>query len=62
RAFQLAFSRQPAGEEVQWCSDFLSSQAERLTAAGEQATVAEQGALANLCQMLLNTDEFLHVR
>ena len=62
RVFQLAFSRQPAAEELGWCRDFLGNQAERLTAAGEQAAAAEQGALVNLCQMLLNTNEFLYVR
>jgi hypothetical protein len=62
KVFQLAFSRQPAAEEQEWCGDFLGNQAERLTAAGEQAVAAEQGALVNLCQMLLNTNEFLYVR
>jgi hypothetical protein len=62
RVFQLAFSRQPAAEELEWCGDFLGNQAERLTAAGEQGAAAEQGALVNLCQMLLNTNEFLYVR
>jgi hypothetical protein len=62
RAFQLTFSRQPAAEEVQWCGEFLARQVDRLTAGGEQPTAVEQAALANLCQMLLNTNEFLYVR
>jgi mono/diheme cytochrome c family protein len=69
-AWRLTFARQPAPEELQHAVAFLASQtpgppSEQPTTAGAQpvTTAAEQpvDALANLCQILMSTNEFLYV-
>jgi len=63
RAFELAFCRQPADEEMTLCSDFLARQEQQVQAdEGQSAEAAQRVALEALCQMLLNTNEFLYVR
>jgi mono/diheme cytochrome c family protein len=69
-AWRLTFARQPAPEELRHAMAFLASQtpgppSEQAPTAGAQpvATAAEQpvDALANLCQILMSTNEFLYV-
>jgi hypothetical protein len=59
-AFEIALSRPPDEAERTWSSELLARQAERFRAAGEPADRADQRALASLCQMLLNSNEFLY--
>ncbi len=60
-AFRLALARKPSREEVSWSLELLQREAGRrlATAAGPEA--ADLEALASLCQMILNSNEFLHV-
>ena len=60
-AFALALGRRPDGEELAAAQELLAKHAARLQ--NEAGTSAEQtnAALASLCQMLLNTNEFLYV-
>ena len=60
RAFEIALARPPAPEELAWASDLLARQRERFLAAGGPADEADRKALAQLCHMLLNTNEFLY--
>jgi len=60
-AFRLALGRPPSDDEAQLTRDLLARQRERHRAAGEEKTDPPQAALANFCQMLLNTNEFLYV-
>ena len=61
-AFQLAFCRPPRATEHSASRDFLARQAARYQ---EQKKLAPEqsadAALVNLCQMLLNANEFLYV-
>ena len=60
-AFRLALARKPSREELSWSRELLEREALRrlATAAGPEA--ADLEALASLCQMILNSNEFLHV-
>ena len=60
-AFRLALARKPSREELSWSRELLEQEARRrlATAAGPEA--ADLEALASLCQMILNSNEFLHV-
>jgi hypothetical protein len=60
RALRLAFGRPPMGEERAGLRAFVAAQAERhaRAGAGERATML---ALADLCQMLLSSNEFAYV-
>ncbi len=60
-AFRLALARKPSREELSWSRELLEREARRrlATAAGPEAAALE--ALAGLCQMILNSNEFLHV-
>ncbi|MCY3758516.1 MAG: PSD1 and planctomycete cytochrome C domain-containing protein [Acidobacteria bacterium] len=60
-AFRLALARKPSREELSWSRELLEREARRrlATAAGPEA--ADLEALASLCQMILNSNEFLHV-
>ena len=60
-AFRLALARKPSREEISWSLELLQREAGRrlATAAGPEA--ADLEALASLCQMILNSNEFLHV-
>jgi hypothetical protein len=61
-AFQLALSRSPTADEADLARHLLARHRERLLA--QPGTAAEQAgnqALSHLCQMLLNTSEFLYV-
>jgi hypothetical protein len=61
-AFQIALGREPSPEELAWSLKFLEDQA-RNHQSGDDKTPAEQSereALIDLCQMVLNTSEFLY--
>ncbi|MFM9010691.1 MAG: hypothetical protein ACKON8_07425, partial [Planctomycetota bacterium] len=61
RAYRLAFGRPPSAAEAARAIGFLSEQAADHVAAGRTAAEAGPDALADLCQMLLASNEFLHV-
>lgn len=69
RAWQLAFNRKPAQQELADALDFLSRQEEHLKAASKQDEKAKTGGkptpelqpLTNLCQALLSANEFLYL-
>jgi hypothetical protein len=58
-AFRLALARPPSAEEQDVCARLLERQA--LIFREAKMPDAERGALVQLCQMLLNTSEFLYV-
>ena len=62
-AYRLALCRPPDCDELATSREFLSRQAARHQAHGQQPSrsSAADAALANLCQMLLNTNEFLYI-
>jgi hypothetical protein len=59
RAYRLAYCRPPSAGEVARGTAFLTAQAADHVAAGRGPDEAE--ALADFCQMLLASNEFLHV-
>ena len=60
-AFRLAFARRPDATEVGWSRELLDQQT-KLRGGGElSADQVSLKALANLCQTLFNTNEFLYV-
>nr|MDQ2899111.1 DUF1549 and DUF1553 domain-containing protein [Acidobacteriota bacterium] len=52
RAYKIAFARKPSDAERKMALDFWSK---------EQKLTSKQGALADLCQMLLNSNEFVYM-
>ena len=58
RAFQLAFQRMPAEAELTRCRAFLEKPLEATTTANEAETIPH-GTLADLCLVLLNSNEFI---
>ncbi len=56
-AYRIAFSREPAADEVVSASEFLSRQRARHGASPE----ANHRAMADLCQVLLSLNEFLFI-
>ncbi len=60
-AFRLALARKPSMEEVSWSQQLLEREVGRHLATGSSAEAANLKALASLCQMILNSNEFLHV-
>ena len=61
-AFQIALARKPALEEEASGLELVKRQVERYAASGVSAGEASQKALANLCRMLWNSNEFLYVQ
>jgi hypothetical protein len=61
-AFQIALARKPSVEEEASGLDLVKKQTDRYTAPGTTAEEASQKALANLCRMLWNSNEFLYVQ
>jgi hypothetical protein len=61
RAFLLSLSRKPSGGESEQCVLFLNRQATRFRAEKLSGEQADRQALAQLCQTLLNTSEFLYL-
>ncbi|MEX2560679.1 MAG: DUF1553 domain-containing protein, partial [Pirellulales bacterium] len=60
-AFRLALSRPPRPQELTWSMELVERQASRFISAGSEPRQAEHKALAALCHMLLNTNEFLYI-
>lgn len=60
KAFQFAFSREANAAELEHCRQFLNTQTERRKASA--ADNAQHTALADLCRMLLATNEFLYLQ
>ncbi len=60
-AFRLALAREPSAGEISWSQELLGREQERYRAAEGNAEAARFTALASLCQMLFNSNEFLHV-
>ena len=58
RAFQLAFQRLPAEAELTRCQEFLE-EPEKLPSATSEAVANPHGTLADLCLVLLNSNEFI---
>jgi hypothetical protein len=61
RAYHLAYGRPPSAAEAARALTFLTEQTNDHVAAGRPAAEAVPAALADLCQMLLASNEFLHV-
>ena len=61
-AFQIALARKPVLEEEASSLELVKRQVERYAASGVSAGEASQKALANLCRMLWNSNEFLYVQ
>lgn len=62
RAFRVALAREPAEAEAAWATELLERQTQRYQQAAMSPAEAADKALAHLCQMLLNTNEFLYIR
>jgi hypothetical protein len=62
-AFRLALARRPTPDQTHYGETWLDEQAARYAQADPRGTPAqaEQRALADLCLMLLNTNEFLYI-
>ena len=60
-AFLAAFSRDASADELNLLSDFLTKQQTRYSTGGEQDESIRQKALADLCHMLLVSNEFVYV-
>ena len=60
-AFQIALGREPEDSEVEECLTFLADQAALEAADASQKDQADGNDLAELCHMLLSTNEFLYV-
>lgn len=60
-AWLLALSRRPVESEFNACESFLEDQAKTYATSGQQPTEAATNALADLCQMIFSTNEFLYV-
>ncbi|MEX0677452.1 MAG: PSD1 and planctomycete cytochrome C domain-containing protein [Pirellulales bacterium] len=61
RAFKIALARAPDDEEARWAAELLARQFTRYQKTPMPPDEASQKALAHLCQMLLNTNEFLYI-
>ena len=60
-AFQSALSRPPTPREEAWTGKLIEDEVRRSLAQNLSVPEAESRAMASLCQMLFNTNEFLHV-
>ena len=61
-AFQIAIGRRPTDEETRWCSELIERQRIRYTKGETTDAQARRQALAQLCKVLFNTNEFLYVQ
>ncbi len=57
----VAFSREATPDELSAMSEFVTEQQTRYSARGEQADASRRKALADLCHMLLASNEFVYV-
>ena len=60
-AFRLALARVPSGQEVEWSRELLEREEQRYLTKKANLEAARLEAWASLCQMLFNSNEFLHV-
>ena len=60
-AFLAALSREPNADELSVLNDFMIVQQARYSTVGEPADSTRQKALADLCHMLLVSNEFVYV-
>ncbi|MDQ6700488.1 MAG: DUF1553 domain-containing protein [Acidobacteriota bacterium] len=60
-AYRYAFGRSPAADELQWTRGLLDRERQRYIAAGKPQADSHLDALASVCHVLLNTNEFLYV-
>ena len=58
-AFQVAYSRQPSEDELSRCREFLMTQSSQHE--GKTPEEARDAAWADLCRLLLATNEFLYI-
>ena len=58
--FAIALGRKPSPDELSWGLQFLKDQSENHRADKAAPNQSEREALVNLCQMVLNTSEFLY--
>ena len=61
RAFAAALARPPTPQEEVWSQELLDNEVSRSLDRNLPPPEAERQAVASLCQMLFNTNEFLHV-
>ncbi len=59
--YRLTLCRQPTSLEIKICRAFLDEQTTTHTGDKSRAKAAHRKALADLCQMLLSTNEFLYI-
>jgi hypothetical protein len=59
-AFRLILGRSPRPEEAVWSTALLERQAARSGPGAAGPGVPEKAALTHLCQVLLNTSEFVY--
>lgn len=60
-AFRLVLGRSPSPEELRWSHDFLEEHRRLLAEEHTPADLAALQAFGSLCQLLLNTSEFLYL-
>jgi hypothetical protein len=59
--FQIVFARTPTAVELAKSLEFLDEQQRSYVSTGNPADKARATALADLCHMLLSSNEFLYV-
>ena len=60
KAFAIAIARPPVEDETARCTELLRRHTERFTTAGKAPADVAREALTHLCQVLLNSSEFLY--
>jgi hypothetical protein len=60
--FRITLGRSPTAKELAWSLDTLHQLTDRYRTAGNDASRANQKALAGLCHTLMNTNEFLYIQ
>jgi hypothetical protein len=60
-AFRHAFGRSPSGDEKEWALSLYSRERDRYLHAARSDSDSSREALASLCHVLLNANEFLYV-
>lgn len=61
RAYQIAFSRPPSGDEARLGASFLASQRAAYLRAGRREAEANRAALVDFCQAMLGMNEFIYI-
>ncbi|MBM4004726.1 MAG: DUF1553 domain-containing protein [Planctomycetes bacterium] len=61
RAIQIALARDPLPDDLADGEEFLAAQRQRYAARGDAPDVARRNALADLCQLLLASNEFAYL-